>query len=228
MKVFDFCGFYDIFRWVGSPLSSYLLSVSRLKEGPHMITTKSQRLFWILLAILLVGALGFNNSLSQSGEDTNSQLPTGNWTVSAHPYFGPDHLDIPVVVFSVTAAELKRGAVTEVGLLNRSSKPVDAVKLGWIVTKEENQDTILLQGETRFLNIQSGLSVNQKQVLKFPVVTFAKIYKPLLKRGPLEGEFRIEIVVNGILYSDGTTWARSERRKVEFVKAANHINRPTV
>jgi hypothetical protein len=183
---------------------------------------KQPALFWTALALVLFSSLVASNGLSQSAKD---QMPKGHWTLGTHAYMGPDQDSLPVFVYSVTS-QLDGATITEVGFENRSSKVVAAVKLGWYLTTELDRDTILQQGQTPLLGFRGGFAADTKRALRFPVVSFAKVYKPLLRGGVLKGNYRIEVVADEVRYDDGSSWTRTEKRQtslatLKFVKTAN-------
>lgn len=156
----------------------------------------------LFMAALLIGV---NTGRTEGQVDKSMQLPPGDWSFSAHPYLGPGYDSRPVVVFSVVT-NIKNGlTVTKVALHNLSSKPVSAVKLNWHLSTEEDPGSILLSGQTPLVALSGGLPVGERRVLEFPVVSFAKICKSLMKGESLRGDFRMEVEVGEILYEDGSS-----------------------
>ena len=177
----------------------------------------------------LVLAVGYE--IKTKAED--QPLPRGSWTVGFHPYLRAGYDKMPVVVSSVTSKLAGGASVTGVGLVNRSGNPVSAVRLSWYLSTEEAPNSVLLHGQTPLVAPSGGFPAGAKYQMEFPVVSFAKIYKPLLKEGVLRGNFRIEIGVTEIVYEDGSVWAGSqagqsagirETREVVFSKT---VARPT-
>lgn len=91
-------------------------------------------------------------------------------------------------------------------LENNSGKTVSAVKLEWYLTTEQDRSAVLQQGQTPFIAPSGTLPPGKYRELKFPIVSFANIYRPLLKNNVLAGDYRIEIAVAEIQYEDGSTW----------------------
>ncbi|HEX8774397.1 MAG TPA: hypothetical protein VF735_12535 [Pyrinomonadaceae bacterium] len=142
-----------------------------------------------------------------------TKLPPGKWTLNTYPDLAAYSKPIPVVVSSVTSDSPRGGAVTRVGLLNRSTKTVTAIKLSWSLSTEDAPERILLQDETTLITLPEALQGRGKRKLDFttiPLVTFAKIHKPFLKADVLNGKFRIDVVVSEAVYEDGSVWKRSE------------------
>lgn len=158
------------------------------------------------IALFMVSLLIVSNTSRTEGQaDKSTQLPPGDWSFSAHPYLGPGYDSRPIVVFSVVT-NVKNGlTVTKVALHNLSSKPVSAVKLNWYLSTEADPGSILLSGQTPLVALSGGLPVDGRRVLEFPVVSFAKICKSLMKGESLTGDFRMEVEVGEILYEDGSS-----------------------
>lgn len=158
------------------------------------------------LAILLLFLAG--DSAIKGQVDGKTDLPPGDWSFSAHPYFGLGYDSRPVVVTSVTSDASKGLSITKVKIRNMSVLSVSAVKLGWILfdNKDREGANVLQQEQTPLITPSGGLAPNQSLDLDYPVVSFAKICKSMLNRGRLYGAFRIEVLVTEITYADGSNW----------------------
>ncbi|MBV9209863.1 MAG: hypothetical protein JOZ52_04505 [Acidobacteria bacterium] len=179
----------------------------------------------VIFALLIVASSG-NKNLGQDKVNTLFQFPRGEWSVSSHPFLGSDSEVTPVLVTSVTT-DAKRGvAVTKVGLENLTKSNVAAVKLTWRLSSEQAPDRALSQGQTPFITRDGGLPAGSSLVLRFPVVSFAKIYRPLMRNGTLDGEFRIDLSVSEILYEDGSKWANNDSSQTKAERETNHASRP--
>ena len=146
-----------------------------------------------VLSIILVIA-GFVGVSQQQSNATS--LPPGNWTLSCAPSKTRGEV---VDLYTVSTDASKGLTVTEVSLENRSSQDVAAVKIGWKLYERSQRQAILLSGETPdFLGV--SLSPGEKRVITFPVLSFARIYRPLLRGGKLEGHYRIELWVSDVKF----------------------------
>jgi hypothetical protein len=147
-----------------------------------------------------------------------NDLPSGKWTLACGPN---KKRGVVVDLFKVETDAGKGLTTTDVWLENRTKQLVAAVKIGWKLYEKSNPDVILLKGETpQFLAV--GLSPGEKRVVTYPVVSFAKIYRPLLKGAELEGRYKIELWVSSALYDDNTISAT----EVQFIKVANRSAPP--
>lgn len=161
--------------------------------------------FATLIILALVAALFIISDDSKGQSQGNAdKLPGGKWTFSAHPYMGPGYDERPVIVTAVMSD--LTGTVTTVMLENESAKVVSAVKLEWYLTTDQERATILQQGQTPLIAPSGALAPGKYKELKFPVVSFARVSQPLLKKDTLTGDFRIEIAVAEIQYEDGSSW----------------------
>jgi hypothetical protein len=171
-------------------------------------------------ALLICASLLPGNNTIQGQADADEQFPSGKWMFSAHPYFGSDWKSLPVVVMAVTSDLTKGIRVTKVGLFNRSSKQVESVRLGWYLTTAQDKTTILKHGQTPFITPSGGLPLNIEREIEFNVFSFGKVARLLAKDGMLNGEFRVQVVVDEIRYEDGSMWSRQEATSI--IDASHH------
>ncbi len=175
------------------------------------------------LILMLTLALFTAARPPQNEANADEALPPGDWTLVSHPYQGPDFEALPVVVYSVTSG-LKGLTIKYVGIWNRSPNLVTAVKLSWHLRAEQDPQTILREGQTPSITFRKGLPSGMQQAVRHPIVSFLKIYQPLLKRGVLKGNYILDVAVSEVSYEDGSRWIRGETRKVDFVKAVSVVH----
>lgn len=150
-----------------------------------------KRLTVLIVLLAIVGSVGVSQQQS-----TITALPPGNWTLTC----GPSRTRGEVVDLYSVATDASKGlTITEVSLENRSNQDVAAVRIGWKLYDRSQRQTILLSGETAdFLGV--ALGPGEKRIITFPVVSFAKIYRPLLRGGKLEGQYKIELWVTEVKF----------------------------
>jgi hypothetical protein len=186
----------------------------------------------LMIALTLLAGITMAAQAQQGAGDA-PQLPRGKWSVSMGPYMNPGYESLPIRVVSVTS-EIEGGLrVSQVAVENRTSQKLTAVKLAWYLSTTETPEVILRQGETRLLELPPGIQSNETRDILFSVVSFAKVYKPLLKGGVLSGKYRIQIAVSDARFDDGSSWtlasARSKVRKTQpvlYKSEANHASQP--
>lgn len=167
----------------------------------------------------------FATAHAQAAPQTQDALPAGSYSVITKPYMGPGYESLPVLVTSVTTEAELKGAVSMVGVENNTARRVEALRLGWYVSAREAPDYILLQGKTPVLRLPGGIAAGEVERIQFGVVSFAKIYKPLARKGVVNGNYVIQVGVVEARFDDGTTQtflARGKRRaerETIFVKA---------
>jgi hypothetical protein len=172
---------------------------------------------------LLLALLTF--TAAHAAPQTKDTLPDGSYSIITKPYMGPGFDTLPVMVTSVTTEAELNGGVSVVGVENSTARRVDAVRLGWYVSAREAPDYILLQGKTPMLKLPGGIAAGEVERIQFGVVSFAKIYKPLARKGVVNGNYVIQVGVVEARFDDGTTQtflARGKRRaerETIFVKA---------
>lgn len=137
------------------------------------------------------------------------ELPKGNWSFSAHPYMGADLEYRPVIVTSVETTVDKGLRLARVAILNRSTKPVTAIKLKWEMSYERARDVDLKNGVTDwFDDLPKSIPAGKTVTLRFvgKSLSFASMGDALQKDGILNGEFRFSIAVSEARYEDDTSW----------------------
>lgn len=153
--------------------------------------------------LVCVFVLIVTDALLVFAQDARAPLPPGRWTFSAGPYYGPGNESIPVDVFSVTTDASRGLTISKVSLLNRSAKEVAAIKLHWYLTGGA-QGGVLQEGDTPFVDV--FIPAGGRQSLEYPVVSFARVHKSLLRAGKLTGDYRIEVAVSEVEYADQSKW----------------------
>ena len=147
--------------------------------------------------------------------------PKGKWYVSASgdPSQASDN-DVPVLVMGVQSL-LGRGEsadliVNRVVLKNKTQRTIKAVKLRWLLTAGEDQTSVVLQGDTPAFEVMLPRLGHQR--VDSPSIDFAKIVKPLLKDGAINGNFLLKIRVGEARFADGSTWKGEATTR--FIKAS--------
>lgn len=175
---------------------------------------RPKTLFPVLVTFVLVTvavAFGANHTFQ---DQTKSVFPPGNWNFSAHPFMGEGYKTRPVMVTSVRS-EAATLTVDAVGVRNNSSKPVIAIKFGWLLTYDNERDKILRRGETPLIPMSHVLKAGEGRFLKSAIVSFADLQKSLVKKGRLEGNYRLEVVVTELLFEDRSTWRGDKSKSAE-------------
>lgn len=174
--------------------------------------------FVVLMAFFALIGLG----AKINGQSAKDKLPPGKWTFAAGPYFGSDYESIPVDVSSVTSDFRKGLTVTSVVLQNRDARNVVAVKLHWYLKDKDQKGRVLLEGDSPLIGV--AVPAGESQILNYPVVSFAKVHKPLLKGTELSGNFRIEVAVSEVQYEDSSVWLKGKSNWSSYQKAAHRIS----
>ena len=168
----------------------------------------------LLVGFALVAVIGLG--LVSRGQGARPQLPKGSWTFAAGPQVGIAYKSLPVDVFRIRTNAAKGLTIESVSLSNRSKQDVKEVKLHWYL-KEKSQTQILAQGHTAFFDV--ALPVGGRVTIDYPIVSFDKISKSLIKDGILSGDYRIEVVVAAIQFADGSRWTPSNPGSIKLAHA---------
>lgn len=153
----------------------------------------------LMLIVTLTTSTGTTRqAFAKDDRATVQDLPPGNWMLGIQPAKTRGR----VVDLSSVASSLSEGlGVTDLILENRSKQGVAGVKIGWRVFETSARGTTLLKGETpKFLAV--SLTAGERRIVKYPVVSFAKIYRPLLHgKRELAGNYKIELWVSDVRYT---------------------------
>ncbi len=156
--------------------------------------------FLSLATIVTVTLLSRTKGTSASEKGKHSTYsgespPYGAWSLICAP-----SLERQTIVDAYSVTSERGDKITKVALRNRSDKAVIAVKLGWRLFNYDSPKNTLMSGESPFLGVP--LNVKERRVVEFPLVSFAKVSKSLLKNGRIDGDFKIEVVVTNVLFGD--------------------------
>lgn len=146
-----------------------------------------------------------------SSVSSNPQSPSlvapGKWSFSANPYMRAGYETAPVFVYSTTSDVRDGITVNKVGVENRTSRKVTAVKLNWYLSTRQDSATILKHGQSPLLKIPGGIAANDSLELQYTVLaSFAKLSRSLARNGTLTGNFRLEVAVGEAYFEDGSQW----------------------
>lgn len=156
-----------------------------------------------LLLLASAGTLSFAYMRQRPSEEPTTP-PPGNWSLSSGLYTSGEPENMPVVVMSVTTDSTKGLVTNKAQLQNVGDKPATAVKFRWKLYRTDEPDNNLLTGETPLIDVV--LPPGEKRTVQYPIVSFAKIHKPLLRYGALSGEYRLEITLGEVRFEDGSAW----------------------
>lgn len=168
------------------------------------------------LIMMLIITTCVDMALAQSKIETGNtrlQLPEGNWSFTAHPDFRPGFNSAPVYLYEVTYDCKESLAVTQVALWNRTNKSVSSVKIGWWLSTEDNQSNILLQGETLNIAFEKRLVGDKTARVEPNLTPFTDFARTLLSSSAiLDKDYRLDVAVISVTFSDGTVWNRAEQQ----------------
>ena len=131
--------------------------------------------------------------------------------------------DSPVIVAGVESL-LGRGEsanllIKHVIFENRTQKPVTRITLKWMITNDEAQRSVALQGETSAFEIT--IPTLAQQTAEISLLDFAKIARPLMRNGALDGTFLLKLRVSEATFADGSSW--NYKKATRFIKASHAV-----
>jgi hypothetical protein len=99
-------------------------------------------------------------------------------------------------------------------LRNRSQKSVTAVKLRWILVRNQDRsviaqrgytpDTVLVEGHTP--PIELNIPKESLRRIDFSIISFVAVTQDLAKEGILSGDYFLFVGVYEVLFEDGSVW----------------------
>lgn len=89
-------------------------------------------------------------------------------------------------------------------LKNRTQRTVKRVSLRWLLTADEEQAAAVLRGDTPGFEVMLPARAYQKA--DTPLIDFAKIARPLMRDGVLDGKFLLKLRVGEVTFADATVW----------------------
>ena len=134
--------------------------------------------------------------------------PAGTWFVTAFPDQDQKTGNRSPVYVANTSSFMASGKLTNlivagVTLVNAAHKPVDSVELKWTLVSDVGP-SIVLEGRTQKFRVD--IDSRRARKMKSPHINFAKIIRPLVKNGTLEGNFQIQIGIGAVSFADGSSW----------------------
>lgn len=158
----------------------------------------------IKLALTCIAVLIFGQNLF--GQAVPSELPHGDWSVIIKPYIYDKNFPISVTAVS---SSLKTGlGVTDVKLAIADSikrRPIEKIKLAWVIVNETNNNSVVSSGDSGFINLGAGNGIS-RIILNREFFSFASFTRNALPANNLKGKFRVNILVSYVEFSDGQKW----------------------
>lgn len=179
-----------------------------------------------LLMLLAIIAIALNNDNRQNANfpeatqekrvnipevfaEEGKEGPLGNWWVAILPDENQKNdANVPVYIIgtrSFTATgKFTNVLLADVLVKNTTAKAVKKIALKWILTDTKDSINFLSEESTEAFNAE--VEGREANAVKTPHINFAKITKPLLKYGILNGEYFLRIGISFVEFEDGTNW----------------------
>jgi hypothetical protein len=151
--------------------------------------------------------------ISKVFAEEGKEGPAGRWWAAILPDKNQkETFNIPVYVVG-TRSYTASGRFTNIILAavmvkNRSSALVKKIALKWTLAETKDLTNSLLEGRTEAFNAEVGSE--EIKVVKTPRINFAKITRPLLKNGTLDGNYYLSVGVSSVEFDDGTSWKEAD------------------
>ena len=131
--------------------------------------------------------------------------PDGKWGLS-YTFDAGQYKDASVTVvvrglLGLTSKKDRGGKLKCAELENRSTRPVRAVQLRWVVTALEGNEKILAQGRLPLAAVE--ITANGKLKAELQGAQFADFLLPLVSDGVLTGRYKVSIGVARVEFANG-------------------------
>jgi hypothetical protein len=176
---------------------------------------------YFLFALALIGLglagntlIATTQTLPTPQQEQNEPLPKGKWKVvtlfDSKQYADPS---VPAELTRITTSgDGTNSGLVELIIKNRTSKNISSLKVGYYLTTDENQETILFQGPA--LEIISkkarkeklAIPANQRRTFDVKDGKLSRLIKPLVNNGQLNGSYTIMLKINAVTFEDGSVW----------------------
>ncbi len=149
----------------------------------------------------------------------SKSFPAKGWTVGFHAFRIGGYRELPVKVYGVTSAGEQGLQVAH--LSSNSDQIVIGVRIKWFVGKK-GSTSILSKGETPLLELRGLTGALPKFDIRVPDVTLEKVLLPIIRKGQLQGDFDVQVVVSEVKYLGGSSWQLPEPTRLVIVPLRKH------
>lgn len=159
----------------------------------------------------MIRATNLSGTQEQQEDDV---WPGGKWTVAVVPNARQYRDPSVLILITRTTTSMDKGkenAFEQVILWNRRSKRITEVKLRYSINAVKEPNNFLYKSVPFVLSLKSRRGYNplqpdERRVVKVPDAKIAKLIKPLIKDGAINGDFIITVSVDEVTFEDGTSW----------------------
>lgn len=141
---------------------------------------------------------------------TGSVQPTTGFSVS---YSVESRLELSDGPVKVIGNENRIGdgiGMSRVRIENVSNQEVEGIKLRWYLFNEERSKSYVKDGETKEIKVDHWAAKSEK-VVESGLPTFDEMFRSLARNGFIAGRYDVEVVVEEVRFTDGTTWKQPKK-----------------
>ncbi len=172
----------------------------------------------IAFAAVLGGTYAFTVSGNNNSKTSQTDIP-GKWSIGYSPDMSEGFNSRPLMVWS-TQCDKKTLSVRGIFVQSLTNKKVSALKVGWrFVKKIEGKDEFktLKSGETKIIRLEKDLNYKDTKYLEGGFISLYDVYEPFLKKGKLEGDYKFQVLVSEVFFSDNSSWKLGDKKNVEIL-----------
>jgi hypothetical protein len=181
---------------------------------------KARNLLTLSLVLLAIGAM--RSSCFAQGQvkreverkvvatPVGSVQPTTGFSVSYSVESRLELSDGPVKVIG-NENRIEDGiGISRVRIENVSNQEVAGIKLCWYLFNDELSKSQVKDGETKEIRVDH-LAAKSEKVVESGLPTFDDMFSSLARDGFISGRYYVEVVVDEVRFTDGTTWKQQTK-----------------
>jgi hypothetical protein len=181
---------------------------------------KARKLFTLWFLLFVIGAM--RSSCSVQGQvkreverkvvavPTGSVQPTTGFSVSYSVQSRLDLSDGPVKIIGNENRFEDGIGMSRVRIENVSNQEVEGIKLRWYLFNDERSKLYVKDGETNEIKVDHFAAKSEK-VVESGLPTFDDMFSSLARDGFISGGYYVEVVVDEVRFTDGTTWKQQTK-----------------
>lgn len=166
----------------------------------------------IIIIVFFLTQLSSISNAKQEGNELKKQYPIGESVLSLGLDCLPNSENIPVKITHVLETQ-KILSISEIELNNYSNKNITSVNMLWIVTKQEDKNTLVCYQEVPFINLASGLLPNSKLTVSMDDFFFMFLcsFSSFSRNNSIiysHSNYEVVLVIAKVGFEDGSIWER--------------------
>lgn len=175
-----------------------------------------------IVVTVFVAVLGVAYAITVSGNSNSKTSQTeipGKWSIGYSPDMSEGFSSRPLMVWS-TRCDTKTFSLRGVFVQSLTNKKISALRIGWKFVKKiegKKEFKTLKIGETKLLRLEKDLNYKDTKYLESEFISLYDVYEPFLEKDKLEGDYKFQILVSEVLFSDKSSWRLGDKKDLEVL-----------